>query len=210
MAQTTEQQFTMTNGKALSLYEQDILLWVEDTVAKLKVQDFENLDLDNLIEEVESLGISQRLQLLNRLTVLLEHLLKRLYVELPQDYNGWERTIRTQRRHLEKSVAPKMMKNTMALVNAEELITSFSTAMLKRLFVIARMIAPRLPTPEASVGVAQPAKIEPSTRAMRKAGGTKPLMTICRVSFSSSAASLPLTAGASEGLIKQARKIKTT
>ena len=101
MAQTTEQQFTMTNGKALSLYEQDILLWVEDTVAKLKVQDFENLDLDNLIEEVESLGISQRLQLLNRLTVLLEHLLKRLYVELPQDYNGWERTIRTQRRHLE-------------------------------------------------------------------------------------------------------------
>ena len=101
MAQTTEKQSATINGKALSLYEQDILLWVEDTVAKLKVQDFENLDLENLIEEVESLGISQRLQLLNRLTVLLEHLLKRLYVKLPQDYNGWERTIRTQRRYLE-------------------------------------------------------------------------------------------------------------
>jgi hypothetical protein len=29
-----------------SLYAQDILLWVEDTVAKLKAQDFANLDLE--------------------------------------------------------------------------------------------------------------------------------------------------------------------
>ena len=87
--------------EVLSLYEQDIVLWVEDTVAKLKARDFANVDLTNLIEEVESVGVSQRSQLLNRLIVLLEHLLKRLYVQLPQDYNGWERTIRTQRRHLE-------------------------------------------------------------------------------------------------------------
>lgn len=83
-----------------SLYEQDILLWVEDTVAKLKTHDFENLDLENLIAEVESLGISQRKELLSRLTRLLEHLLKRLYVSSPQDYNGWERTIRNQRLEL--------------------------------------------------------------------------------------------------------------
>jgi hypothetical protein len=87
--------------KKQSLYEEDFLLWTEDTSAKLKAKDFENLDLENLIEEVESLGRSDRLQLLNRLTVLLEHLLRRLYVKLPQNYNGWERTIRTQRRHLE-------------------------------------------------------------------------------------------------------------
>ena len=79
-----------------SLYEQDILLWVEDTVNKLKNHDFKNLDLDNLIEEVESLGISQKKELISRLMVLLEHLLKRLYVDLPYDYNGWERTIRNQ------------------------------------------------------------------------------------------------------------------
>ncbi|MEB3311650.1 MAG: DUF29 domain-containing protein [Snowella sp.] len=84
-----------------SLYEQDILLWVEDTVNKLKNHDFENLDLDNLIEEVESLGISQKKELISRLMVLLEHLLKRLYVDLPHDYNGWERTIRNQRSEID-------------------------------------------------------------------------------------------------------------
>ncbi len=84
-----------------SLYERDILLWSEDTVAKLKARDFENLDIDHLIEEIEALGISQKKELISRLIVLLEHLLKRLYVNSPGDYNGWERTIRTQRGELE-------------------------------------------------------------------------------------------------------------
>lgn len=84
-----------------SLYEQDILLWSEDTVAKLKARDFDHLDIANLIEEVEALGISQKKELISRLIVLLEHLLKRLYVDLPNDYNGWEGTIRTQRAELE-------------------------------------------------------------------------------------------------------------
>lgn len=84
-----------------SLYEQDILLWSEDTVAKLKARDFAHLDIENLIEEVEALGIAQKKELISRLIVLLEHLLKRLYVSSPDDYNGWERTIRTQRGELE-------------------------------------------------------------------------------------------------------------
>ena len=83
------------------LYEQDILLWVEDTVSKLKARDFDNLDIENLIEEVESLGISQKKELINRLIVILEHLLKRLYVDSPYDFNGWERTVRTQRNNLQ-------------------------------------------------------------------------------------------------------------
>ena len=84
-----------------TLYEKDILLWVEDTVSKLRNQDFENLDLKHLIEEIESLGISQKKELISRLMVLLEHLLKRLYVDSPYDYNGWERTIRNQRAELD-------------------------------------------------------------------------------------------------------------
>ncbi|NCJ05124.1 DUF29 family protein [Synechococcales cyanobacterium C] len=84
-----------------SLYEQDILLWSEDTVAKLKARNFDQLDFEHLIEEVEALGIAQKRELISRLIVLLEHLLKRLYVNLPNDYNGWEQTIRTQRGELE-------------------------------------------------------------------------------------------------------------
>jgi hypothetical protein len=84
-----------------SLYEQDTLLWIEDTVAKLKAHDFENLDLENLIEEIDELGKSQKKELKSRLLVLLQHLLKRLYVDSPNDFRGWEITIREQRQQIE-------------------------------------------------------------------------------------------------------------
>jgi hypothetical protein len=50
-----------------SLYEADFLLWTQDTVAKLKAKDYDNLDLENLIEEIESLGSSYRYELESRL-----------------------------------------------------------------------------------------------------------------------------------------------
>ena len=87
--------------EASNLYDRDILLWVEDTVAKLKARDFTHLDLQHLTEEVEALGVSQQRELLSRLTRLLEHLLKRLYVQSPDYYRGWEITIRNQRSELE-------------------------------------------------------------------------------------------------------------
>ncbi|OYQ64742.1 hypothetical protein B9G53_10125 [Pseudanabaena sp. SR411] len=80
-----------------SLYETDFLLWTEETVAKLKARDFDHVDLENLIEEIESLGRSEKKEVRNRLKTLLEHLIKRIYVDIPQEFNGWERTIREQR-----------------------------------------------------------------------------------------------------------------
>jgi len=87
-----------------SLYESDFLLWTQDTIAKLKARDFDHVDFDNLLEEIESLGTSERSEILNRLATLLEHLLKRIYVDMPQEFNGWERTIREQRRQIKRKL----------------------------------------------------------------------------------------------------------
>ncbi|MFO5491276.1 MAG: DUF29 domain-containing protein, partial [Cuspidothrix sp.] len=57
---------------AVSLYEQDYLLWIEDIVQKLRNRDIEGLDIDNLIEEIEDLGRSDKRELENRLAELLE------------------------------------------------------------------------------------------------------------------------------------------
>jgi hypothetical protein len=85
-----------------SLYEQDTSLWVTETVNKLKAKDFENLDLENLIEEVESLGRQDKRELENRLTTLLEHALKRRYILMPDCYRGWENTLKRTQKELKK------------------------------------------------------------------------------------------------------------
>jgi hypothetical protein len=84
----------------LSLYDRDQHLWLEEAIAKLRVQDFQGLDLVHLIEELEIVAGRDRAEIEIRLGVLLAHLLKRLYVQSEYDYRGWEITIREQRRHL--------------------------------------------------------------------------------------------------------------
>ena len=83
------------------LYEQDFVAWCEDTANKLKKRDLDHLDFENLIEEIESLGRSDRRELKNRLTVLFAHILKRIYVNSPENFNGWELTIIEQRRQIQ-------------------------------------------------------------------------------------------------------------
>lgn len=84
----------------LSLYDRDQHLWLEEAIAKLRVKDFQSLDLVHLIEELEIVAGRDRAEIESRLGVLLAHLLKRLYVQSEYDYRGWEITIREQRCHL--------------------------------------------------------------------------------------------------------------
>ena len=86
---------------ALSLYDRDFLLWIEDTVNKLRANQFDDLDIENLIEEIEDLGRSHRRELKSRLGELLEHILKRTYVKLPDCYRGWLESILKQRKAIE-------------------------------------------------------------------------------------------------------------
>ena len=84
-----------------NLYEQDFVAWCEATVARLKAGQLDQLDIENLIEEVDSLGKRDRRELTSRLRVLLAHLLKRLYVDMPENFNGWELTIVEQRKQIQ-------------------------------------------------------------------------------------------------------------
>jgi len=86
---------------AVSLYEQDYLLWIEDIVHKLRNRDIEGLDIDNLIEEIESLGRSDKRELESRLRELLELMLKQTYINMPDCYRGWVESIIKQRIALE-------------------------------------------------------------------------------------------------------------
>ena len=84
-----------------TLYDRDFSLWVEDTVNKLKAGEFNQVDWDNLIEEVDSLGKSQRKAVRSFLVRLLEHLLKRCYLPMSDCYRGWEVEIRNFRQRLQ-------------------------------------------------------------------------------------------------------------
>lgn len=74
------------------LYDQDFSLWIETTVEKLKQKQLDHLDWENLIEEIESLGKSEKTALQSNLRILLMHLLKWQY-QPERRSNSWSYTI---------------------------------------------------------------------------------------------------------------------
>lgn len=46
-----------------TLYETDFTAWVDSQINLIKKKDFEHLDIEHLLEEMESLGTSERTQL---------------------------------------------------------------------------------------------------------------------------------------------------
>ncbi len=62
----------------------------------LRTRDWSSLDIENLAEEVESLGRQQRQELRNRLGVLLGHLLKWQFQPTHRS-KSWQLTVREQR-----------------------------------------------------------------------------------------------------------------
>ena len=82
-----------------SLYEQDLYGWTKKQAQLLREQQWHHLDLNNLIEEIESLGRQERQQLRNRLSILIAHLLKWEYQPTKRS-RSWLATIRVQRRDI--------------------------------------------------------------------------------------------------------------
>jgi hypothetical protein len=81
--------------------QQDFYAWTQQQADLLRSRQFNKVDLEHLIEEVESLGNSELRELESRLTVLLMHLLKWQYQAHFQT-RSWVLTIKEQRRRIVK------------------------------------------------------------------------------------------------------------
>jgi hypothetical protein len=85
------------------LYEQDFNLWIQTTADLLKQKNFTNLDLNNLIEEIESMGRNQKRAMESNVEVVLSHLLKYEY-QPKRRSRSWLITLREHRRRLKKAL----------------------------------------------------------------------------------------------------------
>lgn len=86
---------------AARLYEEDFLAWTQETVRLLRGHRFSELDLENLIEEVESMAGSQWREMHSRLTVMIQHLLKWKFQPAKRS-RSWRSTLVTQRIELKR------------------------------------------------------------------------------------------------------------
>jgi hypothetical protein len=98
------------------LYEQDFYVWTERQAALLRARRFDELDLDNLIEEVEDLGRSEKSKVLNNTAVILAHLLKLEHSPAGEPRNHWRASVREHRRRLRRDITPRLRQ-----ILAEEL-----------------------------------------------------------------------------------------
>lgn len=93
-------------GTAFDLYEKDFYAWTQEQAKFLKDKTLDKLDLIHLFEEVESMGASERNELVNRLEILLGHLLKWQFQPTHRG-NSWEYTIIEQRDKIKDHILEK-------------------------------------------------------------------------------------------------------
>jgi hypothetical protein len=85
-----------------TLYEQDFYQWTQEQAALLREGNVPELDVENLAEEIESLGKSDRRALGSHLKNLVLHLLKWRYQPTGrQAGHSWQQSIRNARAEIE-------------------------------------------------------------------------------------------------------------
>ena len=77
-------------------YEKDFYKWTRDQSRLLKKEEFSKLDIEHLIEEIESLGRSEKRTLRSQLEILLMHMLKSKY-QPKKHTKSWDLSIKNSR-----------------------------------------------------------------------------------------------------------------
>jgi hypothetical protein len=109
---------------AQPLYETDFYAWSEEQARAIREGRFEDLDIENVAEEIESLGKTERRELQSRLEVILLHLLKWAYQSKKRS-RSWRNSIDQQRAR----VAILLRKNPSIKANfSEELSDAYDLA----------------------------------------------------------------------------------
>ena len=77
-------------------YNKDFYAWLMKNADLLRQHKFNEVDIEHVAEELESMGKSEKRELTSRLTVLLAHLLKWKFQPALRS-RSWKNTILTQR-----------------------------------------------------------------------------------------------------------------
>ena len=111
VAQVKKTMLTQSVQQLKRLYEEDFVLWLEQTTALLRQGELNYLDWEHLLEELESLGNEQRRKVESYLLRLLIHLLLYQYwlTERAWCAKGWEREIDNFRIELESLFESKTL-----------------------------------------------------------------------------------------------------
>ncbi|MTJ10281.1 DUF29 domain-containing protein [Anabaena sp. UHCC 0204] len=93
------------------LYETDDSLWLEETIELLKHKQFNQLDLENLIEELTSLGKRDLAKAKSLLRQIIIHLLLIQYwqVEYERNYRHWIGEVKTFRYDLNNHLTTNLI-----------------------------------------------------------------------------------------------------
>jgi hypothetical protein len=104
----------------LTPFEADYAQWCAEQGALLREGRLADLDRENIAEEIESLGRSDKREIESRLKVLLVHLLK-LKFQPGKKKPGWKSTLNEQRRRIQKLIkeSPSLRSHPNAVLGEE-------------------------------------------------------------------------------------------
>ena len=113
-----------------SSYDKDFYAWAIENAELLRQKKFEAIDVDNIAEEIESMGKGNKRSLFSHLSVLMAHLLKWKFQPTRRS-KSWSLTIKNQRFELSDLLneSPSLKK---------EITVQFDHAYQKALIVAAQ------------------------------------------------------------------------
>jgi len=84
-------------------HNEDFYGWAIANASLLKQGKLKEVDMENIIEELEEMGRSEKYQLINRFSILIAHLLKWKYQPELRG-RSWSGTIKEQRHRIERLI----------------------------------------------------------------------------------------------------------